>query len=83
MKILLLLLALTSCQPMPPYAGITILDDNMYQVSELGTFGMAAPITARAANYCTSLGKTVNVISSSTQTTITGTGYPILLFKCN
>lgn len=62
--------------------GAASLGNGMYQITDYGFMGGAGTVAARAAETCSSLGKKLTIVGNSMQVGITGTQYPLLIFRC-
>lgn len=81
--ITLALLFLTACgQPgNTTPGGAASLGNGMYQITDYGFMGGAGTVAARAAETCGS--KKLTIVGNSMQVGITGTQYPLLIFRCD
>ncbi len=78
-------LLLTACAaPNDPSLaeGIQRKGDGVYSVTQFGPFG--SDMTTQAVRQCEldGQGKKLNIITSTTYNGVTGTNYPMLLFRC-
>lgn len=87
MKLYLCLIAiltlLLGCATDPTLApGVKRHGNEFYSVSQLGV-GLLGDITTQAVQQCQMEGKNLNIVSSTTQTGISGASYPKIIFRCD
>lgn len=74
-------LALGACTTVSPADSIRPIGDNLFSISEMHFFG--GDVAGRAAAYCGSLGKRLQIEGDTTQKGMwSGDDYAVLVFSC-
>lgn len=72
--------ALAGCMTTGPAGGVKSVGGNTYTISEMSGFGS---VVDRAAVFCSSIGRTIEVQGNTTQTGLaSGRQYAVLVFRC-